>query len=146
MKKEFEVYLASIDLSSQTVKDNIELVIRYATKLCKEEVTDIFVEDYYKDNGSREYGSLWLISKGYLCEARNFRSTVEYDIDVAPIKNGVIYLRIYLKNYDLEETSNESRVRVMFADKQSTDYELRATSKNCNKLMELIENYIKPNM
>ncbi len=53
------------------------------------------------------YGSLWLISKGYFSEVRDFRSTVEYDIDVASIKDGVIYLRTYLKNYDLEEISND---------------------------------------
>lgn len=146
MKNEFEAYLESMDLSSQKVKDNIELVIRYVTKLCKEEVIDIFVEDYYKDNGSREYGSLWLISNGYLCEVRDFRSTVEYDIDVAPIKDGVIYLRTYLKDYDLKEKSNKSRVRVEFINKQTTDFEWRAAGKNCDKLMELIENYIKPNM
>ncbi len=146
MKEEFKVYLDSIGLTSETVKDNVELIIRYATKIYKEEITDIFVEDFYTDNGSRVYGSLWLISTGYLGEARNFRSTVEYDIDLAPIKDGVSYLRTYLKNYGLEGISSESRVRVMFANKQSTSFELKATSENCNKLMELIENYIKPNI
>ncbi len=146
MKEEFKVYLDSMGLTSKTVKANIELYIRYARKLCKEDITEIFVEDFYTDNGSREYGSLWLVSTGYVCEARDFRSTVEYDIDIAPIKDGVSYLRTYLKNYDLEGTSNESRVKIMCVNKQSTSFEMKATSENCNKLMELIENYIKPNM
>lgn len=146
MKKEFKEYLESIGLSSKTVEENIALGIRYATKICKEEIKDIFVADYYKDDGSREYGSLWFISEGYLGEVRNFRSTVEYDVDVASIKCGVVYMRLYIANYDLESTSKESRVRVRFINQTHTEFEMMAASENCNKLMEIIDNNIKPKM
>lgn len=146
MKAEYETYLEKIDLSSENVKNNVELIIDYASKLCNEKIIDIFVNDYYEGDGSRAYGSLFLISERYMCEARNFRNTGEYDIDVAPIKEGIIYFRTRIKDYDFKNTTTESRLMIECATGNGTSFQLRASYENCNKLSEIIDKYIKPNM
>jgi len=146
MKAKYEKYLEKIELSSETIKNNVERIIGYAEKLCNEEIINIFVEDYYKEDGSREYGSLWLISERYFCEARNFRSTVEYDIDVARIKEPLIYFRVYIKDYDFKNTNKESRLKIECVNGYETSFQLRAARENCNNLGEIIDKYIKPNM
>jgi len=146
MKAEYETYLKKMELSSETVKNNVERIIAYTKYLCGEEIINLFVNDYYKEDGSREYGSLWLISEQYMCEARNFRNNVEYDIDMGPIKKGIVYFRVYTKDYDFKNTTKESRLKIEFVNDTSTSFELRASSENCNKLAEIIRDYIKPNM
>ena len=146
MKEKYEKYLEKIELSSEPIKNNVERIIDYAEKLCNEEIINIFVDDYYKEDGSREYGSLWLISERYFCEARNFRSTKEYDIDVARVKNSLIYFRAYIKDYDFKSANKESRLRIECANEAETSFQMRASHKNCSNLSEIIDKYIRPNM
>ena len=146
MKAEYETYLEKIDLASETVKNNVELIIDYASKLCNDKIIDIFVNDYYEADGSRGYGSLYLISERYICEARNFRNTGEYDIDVAPIKEGIIYFRTSIKAYDFKNITKESRFMIECVSETGTSFQLKASYENCNKLSEIIDKYIKPNM
>jgi hypothetical protein len=146
MKAKYETYLEKIDLSSETVKNNVDLIINYASKLCNDKIIDIFVNDYYEADGSRAYGSLFLVSERYICEARNFRNTGEYDIDVAPIKDGIIYFRTSIKDYDFKNATRESRLMVECASETGTSFQLKASYENCSKLNEIIDKYIKPNM
>jgi len=146
MKAKYETYLKKIDLSSETVKNNVELIIDYASKLCNDKIIDIFVNDYYEADGSRAYGSLWLISERYICEARNFRNTGEYDIDVAAIKDGITYFRTSIKDYDFKNAIKESRLTIECASESGTFFQLKASCENCNKLREVIDKYLKPNM
>jgi len=146
MKSKFKAYLKEIDLSSEIIKNNVELIIGYANRLCKEEIIDIFVDDYYEADGSRGYGSLWLMSEQYICEARNFRNTVEHDIDVTSIKDAVIYFRVHIKDYDFENATKESRFMIECANETGTLFQLKASHENCNRLVEIVDNYIKPNI
>jgi len=146
MKAKYKAYLEKIGLSSEAVRNNVERIIVYTQELCKEEIIDIFVEDYYTEDGSREYESLWLISERYICEARDFRKTAEYDIDVGRLKEAIIYFRAYIKNYDFKNTTKESRLMIECANDTETSFALKASHENCNKLKEIIDKYIKPNM
>ena len=146
MKSEFKGYLEKIGLRSETIRNNVELIIGYANRLCKEEMISIFVDDYYEADGSRGYGSLWLMSEQYICEARNFRTTVEYDIDVARIKDAVIYYRALIKDYDFKNATKESRFMIECANETGTSFKLKASHENCDRLVEIVNNYIKPNI
>jgi len=146
MKAVYRTYLERIDLSSETLKRNVELVIDYAGKLCNDKIIDIFISDYYEADGSRGYGSLWLISEGYICEARNFRNTGEYDIDVAPIKHAITYYRTSIQDYDFKNATKESRIMVECVNENGTSFQLKACYENCDRLREVIDKYIKPNM
>jgi len=145
MKSEFKAYLEKIDLSSEAIEKNVGLIIDYAKRLCKEEIIDIFVNDYYQEDGSRGYGSLYLMSEKYICEARNFRNTVEYDIDVALLKDAVVYFRVYVKSYDFRHSTKESRFTIDCASETGTTFQLKACHENCDRLVEILDNYIRPN-
>lgn len=146
MKQEFESYLNSIELSSETIIKNVERLYQYASKLCPEEIKDMFVSDFIKENGSREYENLWFFSQNYMMEARNFRNDREYDIDIAKYSEWISYYRTQLKDYDLVSASSESRMSLQFINNDNTTFMLKASRGNCDKLISVIENYVKKNI
>jgi len=146
MKEKFRSYLNSVGLSSETIMNNVERVYQYASKLCPEEINDIFVSDFIKENGSREYESLWFLSNNYIMEARNFRNDREYDIDIARYKEWISYYRTNIKDYDLVRASSESRVSLECINSDQTTFVLRASRENCDKLVSVIEDHLKKNI
>ncbi|MCJ7425859.1 MAG: hypothetical protein MUO17_01770 [Dehalococcoidales bacterium] len=146
MKEGFKSYLDSVELSSVTVKDNIERIYRYASTLCPEKIVDIFVSDFIKDDGSREYGSLWFFSQSYVMEARNFRNEIEYDIDVAKLHGWVAYYRAHIKDYDFNEASVKSRIMLEVFNVDTVSCEFKASGVNCDKLNSIIQTYIRKNI
>ena len=141
-----EAYLERIGFSSETIRDNVKVIVGHANRLCNEEMKEIFVVDYYQEDGSRGYGSLWLMSEQFMCEARDFRKTADYDIDVARIKDAVIYYRVRAEKYDFRNATRESRLMVECANDTGTSFQLKACGENCSRLAEVIDNYIKPNI
>jgi len=146
MKAEFVSYLDSVGLSSDTVKNNVESIYQYASILCPEEIADIFVCDFIKDDGSREYESLWFFSPNYMMEVRNFRSDRQYDIDLARSKGWIAYYRTYAKDYDFKRASSESRMTIEALNNDTVNMEWKASRDNCDKLKSILENYLKPNI
>lgn len=56
MKQEFQEYLKSIGLT-QTAIQKIETLYEYAKEICPDEIQDMFVTDYFQEDGSRMYES-----------------------------------------------------------------------------------------
>lgn len=146
MSFEYEAYLDRMGLSSETIRSSCAVIIGHANRLCKEEIREIFIADYYEEDGSRAYGNLWLMSEQYMCEARDFRKVGKYDIDVARIKDAVIYFRVRGESFDFGVTTKESRLMVECGTESGVSFQLKACGENCSRLAEVIENYIKPNI
>jgi len=146
MKDDFKEYLDSLELSSEAIENNIENIFIYASKLCSEEILDIFVCDYIKEDNSRDYESLWLFSKSFVMEIRNFRSNIEYDIDVANLSDSISYFRTRIKDYDFIKASEKSRMSIDCMNFDTINFILKASRNNCDKLALIIEKYVKSNM
>ena len=91
MKKKFRTYLQSIELP-KVLHKRVETICGFYNEACKEQIGDIFISDYIEQNGERKYGSLWLFSKKYTMEARDFASIDDFDF--LPIDQQVIYWHI----------------------------------------------------
>ena len=143
MNERFESYLDSIGLSASILKECVERTYKYSSKLCPEKIEDLFVNDFIKEDKSREYSSLWFFSKCYLMEVRNFRNANEYDIDIARIADWLSYYRISFKDYDLVESSETSSMKVECSNSDGIGFVLQASRENCNKLTSIIETYLK---
>ncbi len=59
MKDEFLEYLESIGMT-KTLCKRVETIYAFYTEICPDEITDIFITDYIKEDGTREYQNLWL--------------------------------------------------------------------------------------
>jgi len=80
--KKFIPYLQRIGIKTKSLFDRIESIYNVFSKMCPEEIMDIFITDYIKDDGTREYESLWFFSATFCLEAKQF--ITKYDLDITP--------------------------------------------------------------
>ena len=143
MKEKFIKYLDCISMAN-AFRNKIETIYKLCKELCAEEITDIFITDYIKEDGSREYENLWFFSEKHCMEAKQFR-TID-DFDIIPIKKRVTYWNIQKNNYDFKNATEKSRLflRVNFEFGMGGDF--KAAKENCDYLKKIILKYIMKNM
>jgi hypothetical protein len=146
MKREFEEYLRAINMPNAFM-ERIENLFPYVHLLCPDDITTLFVTDYFQQDGTREYGSAFFFSEHFVCEAKQF--VAENDIDITPLKNEVYYVVLKTQDYDLQNATEKSRVYVkVFSKAGPTDlqFELRASQGNCNYAVRIISDILQPNL
>jgi hypothetical protein len=111
--------------------------------MCPDEIDDVFVEDYIKEDATREYQDLWFFSKRYCLEAKNFLTQI--DIDITPIKNRITYWTVTAQDFDFKKASDKSRLLLEFNLVQGVQGNLKAAKGNCDSLQAIINQYVKPN-
>jgi len=110
--------------------------------MCPEEIEEVFLSDYIKDDGTREYESVWFFSKGYCMEAHNF--ITENSIDIVPIRTN--RLQVDLKDYDFKKATEKSRLRVLIQLGEALQGEIKAAKENCDVLRDITIRYFKPRL
>lgn len=143
MRKEFIGYLKSVGIT-ETLYKKIETVYEFYRKICPDEITDIFITDYIKEDGSREYENLWFFSEKYCMEAKQF--ITKDDFDMTPIKKRVVYWTIRKQDYDFEKVTEKSRLYIRFDTENRVIGELKASKENCHYLKDIILKHIAPNL
>jgi hypothetical protein len=79
MREEFIKYLESIGIT-KALQERIETIYECCKELCPDEIMGIFITDYIKEDGSREYENLWFFSEKNCMEAKQFITQDDYDI------------------------------------------------------------------
>lgn len=141
MKKEFEEYLKSIGISTEVLLNRIESIYQFYVDVCPEEIKDIFVTEYIKEDGTREYESLWFFSDKYWTEAKQF--IINDNFDMIPIEN-IIRWEIKKQDYDFKKAIEKSR---LFLKVNITTFllaEFKSSKENCDFLKEIFLKYVKP--
>ena len=143
MKKEFIKYLESIGVAN-ALWNKIEMIYEFFEEIYPDEITDIFIEDYIKEDGLREYESLLFFSKKNCMEAKQF--ITKEDFDVAPIKKRIYYWTIQKQNYDFKKATEKSRLYLRFELDTGVTCGVKAAKENCDYLRKIILKYIVPNL
>ena len=143
MKKEFIEYLKSIGITT-ALRERIETIYEYYKEICSDEITDIFITEYIKEDESREYENLWFFSDKYFMEAKQF--ITKDDFDIASIEKSIIYWKIEKKDYDFKKATEKSRLFLSAVLNNVVDGDFKASKENCDYLKEIILKYIKVNM
>lgn len=143
MKAEFERYLKSIGMT-ETFRERVETIYAFYAEICPDEITDIFVSEYIKEDKSREYENLWFFSSKHCMEAHNFVTTDNFDMD--SMRNKVSTFTIEKRDYDFKKATEESRVHL----KVNFPYtlracEIKASKENCDYLKKILLKYFLPN-
>ncbi len=138
----FDEYLNGIGITTIILKDRVNLAYSLASQICPEEIEEVFVSDYIKDDGTREYESVWFFSKGYCMEALNF--VTENRIDIVRIKTKRI--EVNLKDYDFEKATESSRLQLSIQLEEGLYAELKAAKENCDVLRDITIKYFKPRL
>jgi hypothetical protein len=143
MKSEFVTYLESIGIT-KPIQEKIEKVYEFYINICPEEISDIFVTDYIKEDGPREFDSIWFFSNNYIMEAKQFMS--KDDFDISPIKGRIVYFSIQKQDYDFEKATEKSRLNLLFGMDTEVKARLKASKENCDFLHNISSKYILPNL
>ena len=99
MKRIFETYLEKINLPDP-FRERVHKIVAFYSDICLEKIDDIYVSDYVKDDGQKVYESLWIFSKSYIMEARDF--IIKDDFDFSLADKGISYWRMKKENYELK--------------------------------------------
>jgi len=113
-----------------------------ASEICPEEIEQIFIADYIKEDNTRAYESIWFFSERYCLEVKNFET--DYNIDIVPIK--VYWFEMSLKDYDFKKATQKSRLQVSMIFDGQISGSLKAAKENCDVLRDILLKYIKPNL
>ncbi len=140
--EKFDKYLRKVGITTKVLSDRVQFLYDVASKMCPEEIEQIFIVDNVKRDNTRTYESLWFFSKGFMLEAHNFE--MEYKIDIMPIR--VIRVELELNNYNLKEAEEESRLKVYINFPGDIIAELKAAKENCDVLMDIAFEYIMPKL
>ena len=135
-------YLEKMGVTTKVLYNRVRFLYDVASKMCPEEIEQIFIEDSIKKDNTREYGSLWFFSKGFILEAHNFE--IEYEIDI--MANKIIRVELELNNYNLKKAEEGSRLRVYMHLSEDITGELKAAKENCDVLMDIASKYIMPKL
>jgi hypothetical protein len=142
MKEEFANYLKSISMSDILI-NRVEGVLNFYQSIYPDEVQDIFISEFIKDDGTREYESLWLFSPRLAMEAKEFVTRDDYD---AAALTDVIHWEIKKKDYDFEQATEQSRLFVSFSTQARVSGDLKGSRENCAFLKNTFLKYIAANL
>jgi len=143
MREEFTKYLESIGIT-KALCERIETIYKFYQERCPDEITGIFITDYMKEDGSREYENLWFFSEKFVMEAKQF--ITKDDFDLTPIKKRVFYWKMQKQDYDLKKATEKSRLYLEFSLDTGIRGVFKAAKENCDYLREIILKYVAPNL
>jgi len=142
MKQEFFTYLRNIEMS-ETLITRIESIWLFYEQLCLEEINDIFVTEYTKPDGSREYQNLWFFSNRYLMEAKNFVTIDNFDMGSSAKR--IVRWEIQKNNYDFNTVNPNSQMSLMVNYGDFT-CAFKASRNNCPYLQAIFKKYFQANV
>lgn len=139
----FIPYLNEIGIVSSALLKRIELIYTLCSDMCPDKIEDIFIEDYFTEEGTRDYESLWFFSNLYCLEAKKFLTMI--DLDITPIKQQITYWSVKIQDFNLKESSEKSRFSLHLRFLQGNTGDMKAAKRNCDYLQVIIVKYIKAN-
>ena len=145
MRSEFVSYLKAIGMTDVLVK-RIEEVYEFYQRVSPEEITAIFVTDFLKEDGNREYENLWFFSQGYVMEAKNFLTKDGFDM--TPLLKSSFYWLVEKQDYNFLKATEKSRllIRVNLSAGLGMSGEFKASKENCDYLKDVFHKYLLPNL
>lgn len=111
------------------------------TLIQQESINDVFISEYTKEGGAREYETLHFFTESHFFEVLHFVSSPEIWI----AKYAPVHVSLTRKNFDFANATSESRfvADINFVD-SDFHLEFKASSDNCMNAMNIINKYILP--
>jgi len=143
MKTEFTEYLDSMKMT-RVARGRINTIHQFYEDVCPEAITDIFVTDYVKDDGTTERQNLWFFSENYCMEAHDFMS--KDDFDIALLRNRVARCQIKKENYDFKNATEKSKLHLEIIIDFPIICKMKAARENCDHLRDIMLKHFVSNL
>lgn len=145
MNEAFKRYFEAIGLSTETMMTRIQALIDQAVQMLHREVVDVFVNNYFREDGTIAYTDLELITNDLLVSFHDFAvEQSEQVMTVVGIPANYPYFRIAHNSYDLKKATEKSRLSVELRWGDSGSWQYRAAGANCDYLMAIVRNRFSP--
>ena len=142
MKKEHLEYLVEIGIK-KIIKERIEEIYQFYLELCPEEIDDLFVTDYIKEDDSRVYEKLTFYSKNYVLTAHDFQYNDAFSVINRNTRKPYGFT-IKKKDYDFKKATTKSRMTITIGYINKYVTILKASKENCDYLKRIFEKKYKP--
>jgi len=109
MNSNFTEYINSLEMSD-IFKGKVETTIKNCNKLFELDFNKLFISNGLDSENIPYYDSLFLFNENYVIEAKNFESTINFDI--ANLENNLHYAVLKSKNNDLDNFDDKSQLEV----------------------------------
>jgi len=143
MNNDFTAYLKTIGMTDILIK-RVESIYNFYQGVSPEEITSIFVTDFIKEDGGREYENLWFFSKSNMMEAKGFIS--RDDFDMSPMLKHIIYWNVKKQDYDFQKATVKSRLHITIIVVYENIADFKASKDNCDYLKDIFQKHILPNI
>ena len=145
MKAEFLEYLKLIGITSEEYLKRIGMIMDVHLELCQDEIIDIFVDEYIKEDGTREYEDISFFSNKYEFSAIQF--LIDNNFCLSKRKKNVVAIKIKHKDYDFNKATEKSRLNIELTKDIINVYGIfKASKENCDYLKQIYLKYIVPNI
>src|SRR3972149_10515541 len=135
MKQEIYAYLDAISITAEVLHERIKKIYDFYKGVCKDDITDIMITEYLKEDGSREYESLWFFSEKYCMEAKQFITSDNFDM--VAMKNRINYWKVQKQDYDFGKATERSRLTIYVSLGTLSSLDLKASKENCSQLKNI---------
>lgn len=138
-----EEYVTSLGGAS-TLVTKVTKLSEYAKSLCPEEIADFFLSEYKTSDKGRVFETFWFFSPNFVMESKRVQLE-SFNIDIMCIDK-------YIDTYELDFSGFEPGMATEDSSLSLTAklgvsvLVFKASGTNCDKLWELFEKYIKPNL
>jgi hypothetical protein len=145
MKKEFNEYLRSIDISGALLT-RVEEIHNYYSSYLGFEINEIFVSEYITEDGSRAYENLWFFNLTHCFEAKQFVTMDDLDVDF--YRGEIHSINIVKRDFNIIENTNtdNSRLNLTFLFGANRAGNLKASKSNCLQLSKILKTFLQPNL
>lgn len=146
MKETFRDYFKRMGLDSETTQKRLFELYHAVALFFPDEIGEVFISQTDEGKvGARD--SLWVFSKGYCLEAKEFQDRNDLEIHSS---KGLKNLRLIAENFDLQKLAEEvdhgsqATMIVEFTPPRGGQCQLHAYGWNCAKLGAITLEYLKP--
>ena len=131
--RDIKQYMDEIGVENSAIQSRASDVVNQFQNICSEDIEDIFLSEYKKEDDSRVYESIWFFTKNYTGEAKNFRS--EFGLDLITLQ--IEYYKITYSDYNFTAATDKSRMTL--AVRFNSDFQgiFKATERNCDFLKDI---------
>ncbi len=124
--------------------NRVDTLLKTFTELCPSEIKEIFISEYIKDDGTRDYENLWFFSDNYMMESKRF--ITDDNFDITPYNKSVRYMEMLKQNYEPGQANERSRLLVRLNLETEVAGNMKASKENCDKLWSIVFEYFKANL
>ncbi len=141
MITKFQLYLRKIGVT-QPIQGRVEYFHCLCSNMYFGKLSDIFIDDYLTEDGTRKYLDLTFFSQYFNFSIHNF--LIEDKINVATLQTWVDQIDIKVDNYDFKKANDKSLMIVQLYKEFNPTGNYKASQKNCEYLVQILRKYMQP--